>query len=121
MASALLLQKFSVNIHTSAMARVNARDRAQAALGILRANDLQETVDILLEWDEFEDEDPDELAEALAYYNSTLIKPGDLTSEDLLAGFDGGEVGSSKGWAELARQKGVTENEALKLLELASS
>lgn len=121
MTSASLLRKISESIHISAMARVNARDRAQAALGILTADDLEETVDILLEWEEFEEEDPDELAEALAYYYSTLVKPGDLTSEDLFAGFDGGEVGSSAGWAGLARQKGVAENEVLKFLELAAS
>ena len=116
-----LLQKISENIHTGAMARINTRDRAQATLGILTADDLEETVDILMEWADFEDEDPDELAEALVHYYLTLINPGELTVDDLLAGFDGGEVGSSKGWAELARQKGVTESEITKLLEFAAS
>lgn len=120
MVATSLLQKISENIHTSAMARINTRDRAQATLGILTADDLEETVDILMEWEDFEDEDPDELADALVHYYSTLISPGELTADDLLAGFDGGEVGSSKGWAGLATQKGARESEVLKFLEFTA-
>lgn len=120
MVETLLLQKISENIHTGAMARINTRDREQATLGILTADDLEETVDTLMEWEDFEDEDPDDLAEALAHYYATMISPGELTVDDLLARFDGGEVGSSKGWAELASQKGVAESEATRFLELVN-
>lgn len=121
MVATSLLKKIAETIHTSGLSRVNNRDRVQAALGILTPEDLEETVDLLLEWEEFEDEDPDDLAEALAYHYSTLINAEDLTADDLLAGFDDGEVGSAAGWAKLAIQKGVLKSEAERFLILNSN
>ena len=118
MVSGSLVEKITENIHISSMARLNNRDRVQAALGILNPEDLEETVGILLNWDIFEGTDPAALADALAYYYSTIVEPQNLDSMDLLFGFDDGDesLGSLEGWAELARKKGVPEFEVAKFL-----
>ena len=121
MVSNALLKRLADNIHVSSMARLNNRDRVQAALGILNPEDLEETVDHLLSWDVFEDDDEDELAEALVFYYSTLAKPEDLNADDLLSGFDDGEVGSAEGWANLARRMGVPESVVSEFLTLIHS
>jgi hypothetical protein len=121
MASRTLLKKIAENIHVSSMARLNNRDRVQAALGLLKPEDLEDTVDILLAWDVFKDVDDIELAEALAHYYSTLIKPENLDADDLLCGFDDGEVGSAESWAKLAGDMGVSETVVSEFLVLAES
>ncbi|MCF8140354.1 MAG: hypothetical protein K9J75_04510 [Cyanobium usitatum Tobar12.5m-G36] len=118
MVSSILLEKISENININSMARLNNRDRVQGALGILNPEDLEETVEILLNWDIFEASDPAELAEALAYYYSSLVETKDLDSWDLQFGFDDSDesLGSLEGWVELVRKKGVPECEIAKFL-----
>lgn len=118
MVSGILLERISENININSMARLNNRDRVQGALGILSPEDLGETVEILLNWDIFEESDPTELAEALAYYYSSLVETKDLDSWDLQFGFDDSDesLGSLEGWVKLVRKKGVPECEIAKFL-----